>query len=67
MPEMKTTLMEDDIKMLKLEYLSNHLSDLPQILNLSLGTNSKFNIIALHEVYFINIGFGISTTTKKTV
>ena len=66
MPEMKTTLMEDDIKMLKLEYLSNHLSDLPQILNLSLGTNSKFNIIALNEVYFINIGFGISTT-KKTV
>ena len=27
--------MEDDLKILKVEYLSNHWSDLPQILNLS--------------------------------
>ena len=29
--------MEDDLKILKVEYLSNHWSDLPQILNLSSG------------------------------
>ena len=28
--------MEDDLKILKVEYLSNHLLDLTQILNLSL-------------------------------
>ena len=35
--------MEDDLKILKVEYLSNHSSDFPQILNLSLGdqTNKK--------------------------
>ena len=34
---MKTAVNKDDIKMLKVEYLSNHLLDLPQHLNLSLG------------------------------
>ena len=33
--------MEDDLKILKVEYLSNHWSDLPQILNLSLGDQTK--------------------------
>ena len=33
--------MEADLKILKLEYLCNHVSDLPQILNLSLGTKAK--------------------------
>ena len=37
MPEMKATSMEDDIKILKLEYLRNHWPDFPQILNLSSG------------------------------
>ena len=30
-------LVEEDIKILKVEYLSNHCLDLPQILKLSLG------------------------------
>ena len=33
--------MEDDLKILKVEYLSNHWSDLPQILNLSSGEQPK--------------------------
>ena len=33
--------MEDDLKILKVEYLSNHWSDLPQILNLSLGDQTQ--------------------------
>ena len=33
--------MEDDLKRLKVEYLSNHWSDLPQVLNLSLYLNLK--------------------------
>ena len=33
--------MEDNLKILKLEYLSNHLSDFPQILSLSLGNQTK--------------------------
>ena len=33
--------MEDDLKILKLEYLSNHSSDLPQTLNLNLGDQTK--------------------------
>jgi hypothetical protein len=33
--------MEDDLKILKVEYLSNHLSDPPQILNLSSGDQTK--------------------------
>ena len=33
--------MEDDLKILKVEYLSNHWSDLPQILNLSSGDQTK--------------------------
>ena len=33
--------MEDDLKILKVEYLSNYWSDFPQILNLSLGEQTK--------------------------
>ena len=33
--------MEDDLKILKVEYLSNHWSDLSQILNLSSGDQTK--------------------------
>ena len=33
--------MEDDLKILKVEYLSNHRWDLPQILNLGSGDQMK--------------------------
>ena len=33
--------MEDDLEILKLEYLSNQWSDFPQILNLSFGDQTK--------------------------
>ena len=33
--------MEDDLKILEVEYLSNHWSDFLQILNLSLGDQTK--------------------------
>ena len=33
--------MEDDLKILKVDYLSNHWSDLPQILNLSSGDQTE--------------------------
>ena len=33
--------MEDNLKQNKVEYLSNHWSDLPQILNLGLGDPTK--------------------------
>ena len=33
--------MEDDLKILKVEFLSNHWSDFPQILDLSLGDQTK--------------------------
>ena len=33
--------MEEDLKILKVEYLSNHSSDTPQILNLSSGDQTK--------------------------
>ena len=33
--------MEDDLKILKVEYLSNHWLDFPQILNLSSGDQTK--------------------------
>ena len=33
--------MEDDLKILKVEYLSNHWSDFPQISNISLGDQTK--------------------------
>jgi hypothetical protein len=46
--EMKTTsdepLMEDDLKILRVVYLSNHSSDLPEISNLSLGDQTKLKI-----------------------
>ena len=34
--------MEDDLKILKAEYIRNHLSDTTQILNLSLGDQTMF-------------------------
>ena len=39
---MKTTSMEDNLKILKVEYLSNRLLDHTQILNLSLYDQPKF-------------------------
>jgi hypothetical protein len=33
--------MEDDLKNIKVQYLNNHLLDLPQLLNLSLGDHIK--------------------------
>ena len=33
--------MEEDLKILKVEYLSNHWLDFPQILNLGLGDQTK--------------------------
>ena len=33
--------MEDNLKILKVEYLSNHWSEFTQILNLSLGDQTK--------------------------
>ena len=33
--------MKEDLKILKVEYLGNHLQDFPQILNLSLGDKTK--------------------------
>ncbi len=33
--------MEEDLKILKVEYLSNYWSDFPQISNLSLGGQTK--------------------------
>ena len=33
--------MEEDLKIIKIEYLSNHWSDIPQIFNLSLGDQTK--------------------------
>ena len=44
--ERKTTTnvrMKEDLEVLKAEYLSNHWSDFPQILNLSLGDQYPSN------------------------
>jgi hypothetical protein len=37
--------MEDDLTILKVEYLSNHSSDPPQILNLSSGDQTKIKML----------------------
>ena len=37
--------MEDDLKIFKVEYLSNHYSNPPQNLNLSLGDQTKIKIL----------------------
>jgi hypothetical protein len=42
--------MEDDLKILKVEYLSNHWSDLPQIWNLSLEDQTKIKFGLEFEV-----------------
>jgi hypothetical protein len=53
MLEMKTTSngrrpsMEDDLKILKVEYLSNHSLDPPQILNLSSGDQIKIKMLEM--------------------
>jgi hypothetical protein len=39
--------MEDDLKILKVEYLSNQLSNPPQILNFSSGDQTKINILEM--------------------
>ena len=50
--------MEDDLKILKVEYLSNHWSDLPQILNLSFGDQTKM------KYYFNEDDLQWKTTSK---
>ena len=42
-----STPIEDDLKILKVEYLSNHWSDLPQILNLSSGDQTKIKMLEI--------------------
>ena len=37
--------MEEDLKILKVKYLSNHWLDFPQILDLSLGTKPKLKML----------------------
>jgi hypothetical protein len=39
--------MENDVKILKVEYLSNHSSDLPQILNLSSVEQAKIKMLEM--------------------
>ena len=43
--------MEDDLKILKVEYLSNHWSDFPQILNLSLVDQTKITNTQKEDVH----------------
>ena len=42
--------MEDNLKILKVEYLSNHWSDLLQISNLSLEDQTKINVVLEFEM-----------------
>ena len=39
--------MEEDLKILKVEYLRNHWPDLPQILNLSSGDQTKIKMLEM--------------------
>ena len=39
--------MEDDLKILKVKYLSNHSLDPPQILNLSSGDQTKIKMLEM--------------------
>ena len=43
--------MEDDLKILKVEYLSNHWLDFPQILNLSLVDQTKITNARKEDVH----------------
>ena len=43
--------MEDDLKTSKFEYISNHLLDLPQILNLSSGDQTKIKMHDMNRTY----------------
>ena len=56
--------MEDNLKILKVEYLSNYLLDLPQLLNLILGDQTKIeyclNEYDLQWKRHTNINSGIS-------
>ena len=40
--------MEDDLKILQVEYLSNHLLDIAQILNLSLDDQTSLYMVQIH-------------------
>jgi hypothetical protein len=42
--------MEDDLNILKVEYLSNHWSDLPKISKLSLGDQTKIKFVLEFEI-----------------
>ena len=39
--------MEDELKILKVKYLSNNWSDFPQILNLSSGDQTKIKMVEM--------------------
>ena len=60
--------MEDDLKILKFEYLNNHWFDLPQILNLSSGDQTKIKN-AQHETkelpQILNLSSGDQTKIKN--
>ena len=65
--------MEDDLKILKVEYLSNHLLDHTQILNLSLndhttseGLGASYSIV-LHYHYGQEVGTRTSPAGGGTV
>ena len=47
--------MEEDLKRFKVEYLSNHKSDLPQILNVSWGDKPKSELY-LPQTLNLNLG-----------
>jgi hypothetical protein len=50
--------MEDNLKMLKVEYLSNHSSDPPQILNLRSGDQTKIKMLDMFLKYTVDISKG---------
>ena len=43
--------MEEDLEISKIEYLSNHRSDLPQILNLSSGDLTKIKMLEMKMTF----------------
>ena len=56
--------MEDDLKILKAEYLSYHLLDLPHILNLRLMDQPKFKIDVNEDNLYIKWNLQWKTTSK---
>jgi hypothetical protein len=44
--------MEDDLKILKVDYLSNHRPELPQILNLSSGDQTEIKTVEMKTTFY---------------